>query len=198
MDKLYPYEDTSRYRRSTPAPRVHGDLADSLDLTISCLDEFKRRGGVTAKYPPDDDGLQMFIDVTRDYFTTLRECNTSGEDFKVVPDIESWCAFLGISRQTLMTYNRRGGAWSETIEYLKTCICSCKKSLADRGKIPPMVAIFDMINNHHYLNTSEFRISTQVEQSPMTITRTSEEIMAQYDRNLLEEYGLIESEDNNE
>ena len=69
--------------------------------------------------------------------------------------------FLGITRQTLNAYERRGGQWAECIQYAKNVIASLKKQLALNYKIPPMIFAFDFANNHSYVNTNEFRITAQ-------------------------------------
>jgi len=95
-----------------------------------------------------------------------------------VPDVESWCVYLGITRTTLMTYTRRPGEWADMIENFKNSICACKKQCAFAGKIPPLVTIFDLTNNHHYLNTSTFTASDNEVKSEKKLV-TLEELQRQ-------------------
>ena len=82
---------------------------------------------------------------------------------KLIPDIENWCVFLGITRQTLFNYERRGPEWYDCIQYYKNAISSVKKQLALNYKIPPMVYVFDATNNHGYVNSNEFKLTAQTE-----------------------------------
>ena len=76
----------------------------------------------------------------------------------MIPDVEGWYSFLGVTKQTVLNYERRSPIWEEAIEYIKQNILAAKKQLAFRFKIPPVVYLNDVSNNHGYLNTSEFRL----------------------------------------
>ena len=70
-----------------------------------------------------------------------------------------------------------------------TTIAAVKKQLSFNYKIPTVLAVFDLCNNHGYMNTSEFRISTQTtpEQEKTALLETK-----------LDESGLIWSEEQQE
>ena len=141
-------------RKGDYEPLATNDLTAILDLAISTAE--KRRGR-SATYPDTPQGLERFVDQSIEFFKYVNAINADESiQRKLIPDVESWTVFLGITRQTLLIYSRRGGEWLETIEGFKNTICACKKQLSFSGKLPPLVTIFDLTNNHHYLNTSTF------------------------------------------
>ena len=147
------------------------DLTALTKLAVSSL---KEHGGHIAKYPNTPQGLEQFIKKSTDFFEYCNEINASLEpQQRLIPDIESWCCFMGITRTTLMKYAKRNQQWSEAIEMIKTAIMSAKKQLAMRGKIPQMIAIFDWTNNFGYLNTSEFRLVADEPKDTTTTPRIS-------------------------
>ena len=93
----------------------------------------------------------------------------------MIPDIEAWAVFLGITRQTLWTYEKRGSEWRDVIEYYKGVIQATKKQLALNYKVPPAVFIFDSVNNHNYLNVSEYKM-TQLTPAAETENNIDEQI----------------------
>ena len=155
--------EIKRYKRSKGCePLKTGDMSEILDMAI---DTAIKRMGRPAEYPPTRSGLDAFANRTIDYFEHLNGINANPDiDRKLIPDIESWAMYLGITRQTIWSYEKRGGEWSGTIAYFKNTIAACKKQLALSGKIPPVIAIFDMTNNHNYVNTSNFQITNQIEE----------------------------------
>ncbi len=131
------------------------DLEAILDVSIEQIE--KRKLGRPPVYPDTDDGLIEFFEDTKKYFEYIRDSNEVNEE-KLIPDIEGWYSFLGITKQTVLNYERRNPLWQEAIEYVKQNILAAKKQLAFRFKIPPVVYLNDVSNNHGYLNTSEFRL----------------------------------------
>ena len=109
------------------------DLTALTKLAVSSL---KEHGGHIAKYPITPQGLEQFVQKSVSFFEYCNEINASLEpQQRLIPDIESWCCFMGITRTTLMKYAKRNQQWSEAIEMIKTAIMSAKKQLAMRGKI---------------------------------------------------------------
>jgi len=97
------------------------------------------------KYPD----LEDFKAVIVEYFNYIADSNDAGSN--LIPDVEGFCTFAGISRETLNDWQRtRPGEFAETIGDLKNAIAACKKQLALRGKIPPIVFATDFNNNHGY------------------------------------------------
>lgn len=135
------------------------DLQAITTLAVTSLSQYK---GVPAKYPNTPQGLADFVQKSQDFFTYCNEINADLEPEKrIIPDVEAWCVYMGIVRSTLHEYGKRSEAWKSAIDMVKTAIVSAKKQLALRGKIPQMIAVFDLTNNHGYLNTSEFRLTTE-------------------------------------
>lgn len=142
-------------------PLENGDMTAILNLIV---DRCERYGGRGSNYPATPDGFKSFLDVSREYFDYL---NTVNEDEnlkrKLIPDIESWALYLGISRMTIFEYEKRGGQWSEAIQFYRNAIGTAKKQLALNYKIPPMVYVFDATNNHDYVNSNEFKLTARTE-----------------------------------
>lgn len=151
-------------------PLQTGDMTASLTLI---LDSMKRYGGKPCKYPPTPEGLELFIQRSEEFFQYAAELNARPDiEKKLILDVESWTVYIGISRQTLFDYAKRGGTWLEVINYIKNIINESKKQLALNYKIPPVLYMFDAANNHDYANTTEFKVQnnlvvTQGEQSAL-------------------------------
>ena len=142
------------------------DLTALTQLAVSSL---KEHGGHIAKFESDQAGLEQFVQKSVSFFEYCNEINASLEpQQRLIPDIESWCCFLGITRQTLMKYTKRNQQWSDAIEMIKENIAMAKKQLGLRNRIPQMVLAFDLVNNHAYRNTTEFRITAEPKQETET------------------------------
>lgn len=107
------------------------------------------------KYPDTSEGLQTFKERTQAYFDFVEKANM-GNEKGICSDVESWAISLGCTRQTILNYRSRSGDWAEFIDYTKEIILAQKKAFAFSGRIPPLLAIFDLTNNHGYYSTSEF------------------------------------------
>lgn len=144
------------YRRFTPEPIGANNTLDAvLNMTIDSLKQ-----GRPPAYPNTEQGLEDFKQTTINYFQFVKETNANPDIEKMlVPDIEALCTFLGITRATLLTYEKqRDSSWQDFIKQTKNAIAACKKELAFHQQIPPVIAMFDLTNNHSYVNSSEFRI----------------------------------------
>ena len=140
------------------------DADDVATIVNMAIDSSVMRKGRPCNYPNNQQGLDMFVQGTIDYFRYINEVNANPEfERKLIPDIEIWAMYIGITRVTIFNYEQRGGDWTDTIKYYKNAIASVKKQLMMNYKIPPMIAVFDMANNHDYINTSEFKLVTKVE-----------------------------------
>ena len=153
------------YKRFTPKPI---DADNTLDAVLSMTIDSLKTGRPPA-YADTGDGLEEFKQTTIDYFQYVRDTNASPDiDKKLVPDIEALCTFLGITRRTLLTYEQqRGSSWQDFIKQTKNAIAACKKELAYHMQIPPVIAMFDLSNNHGYVNTSEFKIEAISDKTPV-------------------------------
>lgn len=139
-------------------PGQMADLSALLKVSVEQISKRCRAG--EPHYSNTPQGLQDLMQATQQYFQYIIDANGENEE-KLVPDIEGWCMFLGITRQTMLNYARRGELWAESIAYIKDAILAAKKQLAFRFKIPAVVYLNDVSNNHNYFNTSEFRLTTQ-------------------------------------
>lgn len=121
------------------------------------------KGGSMGTYPNTEEGFDMFKAATVAYLEEVRQYNSDeSHEQKMLLDIESWCITIGISRRTLCTYYaQRSQTWKDFIDLVKTGILATKKDFASRGKTPPILLIFDAVNNFSYRNTSDIRIETE-------------------------------------
>lgn len=142
-------------------PLEKDDLTAILTLAI---DTSIKNMGRPHHYPPNKAGLEDFIQTTIDYFEYVNVLNSNDSlERKLIPDIENWCVYLGITRKTLYNYEQRGSEWGDCIQYYKNVIGSVKKQLALNYKIPPMIYVFDATNNHGYVNSNEFKLTATVD-----------------------------------
>ena len=142
-------------------PLENDDTTAILDMALEVAD---KRMGRPAEYANSKQGLDTFVNTTIDYFEHVNAINSNPElKQKLIPDIESWSCYLGISRMTLWKYAKRGNEWENVIDYYKGVILSVKKQLAYNYKIPPAVFVFDSVNNHDYLNVTEYKMTTTVQ-----------------------------------
>lgn len=158
----------------------HGEMADLGALLEVSIEQIgKRETGRPPTYADNEEGLREFLEATRQYFEYIRDANAVNEE-KLIPDIEGWSIFIGITRQTVSTYAKRSDTWRETIDYIKDSILASKKQMAFRFKIPPVVYLNDVSNNHGYLNTSEFKITAEAGKIGQVPTMSREEIAARH------------------
>ena len=129
-----------------------GDMVALTDNVISNIKEYRDRslGGRPRKY----ENVEDFFTVVDDYFQYIREANK--KDIRLIPDLEGLCAFMAISRETLNAWETtRDQRYSDAIKMVKNQIAFCKKQLALKGKIPPLVFATDFNNNHGYTQKQE-------------------------------------------
>ena len=150
----------SRYKRFDD-PEITGD--DTNDILAMCIESLDGR---KAKYPDNEKGLEDFKNMSLDFFRYCQRVNNDEQNNRrIIPDVEAWVTYLGITRQAVHKYySGRGDEWREAIDKIKTAILSIKKQLMLTGKIPSIVGIFDLSNNHGYVNTTEFKLKPPVEE----------------------------------
>ena len=188
------------------ARRMDGDeLTAVITLGLQGIAKATRKGGALAAYPKTPEGLQAFVRDSYSYLQYVQEVNSGaasagGEGgLKLIPDVESWAAYMGVTREAIGKYEAtRGSEWREAIQQIKGVITACKKQLALQGKIPPVLAIFDLTNNSGYVNSSEFRLQapTQAEQKRITSEEWETCIDASPDPPRLTDAAAEESSDN--
>ena len=119
------------------------------------LDRFKP-GRITYRKYED---LEEFKQVVVDYFQYIQDNNSQGS--KLIPDITGFCLFAGIHRTTLNDWiTRRPGEFAETVLMLKNAIAACKSQLAYQNKIPAVVFIASMNNDHSWTNNAKVEVTT--------------------------------------
>lgn len=144
------------------------EIKATLDASIRA---FKQ--GIVA-YEDSQEGLKRFRKDSENYLTYVQATNESAATNGAggaIPDVEAWAAHLGITRMTINRYERRGGDWETTIANMKGIITACKKQLALAGKMPPVLAIFDLTNNSGYINSNEFKLVSETPSEPKQITQ---------------------------
>lgn len=175
------------YKRQGYAP----DLSESDNIsavTNILLETIK--AGRPAAFPDTEQGLEDFKQSTVNYLEYVQNANESGLEKKVMVDIESWACFLGITRATIASYERtRGKNWQEFIAVTKNGIAAAKKEAAFHGQLQPMIAVFDLANNHNYKNTNEFKLEVEPKE-PERPTLSVDELP----RLIAEKYGVSEEE----
>lgn len=136
------------------------DIQPINSMICACVKNTKGRPAI---YPNNDNGLDSFVQNSINYFEYVENANSQIEEPKrqLILDIDSWCVYLGISRNTLKEYQQRSESWNKTISYFRDVIGSSKKQLAMHGLIPTVMAIFDLSNNHNYYNVSEYKLTTE-------------------------------------
>ncbi len=162
-------------------PMSGDDVSDILQLAMDTA----QKQGVT-RYENSERGLEAFRQRSLDYFQYIKEQNETADSegsARVIPSIESWAVFMGMSRMAILTYEKqRGDAWRDVIAYFKNCIQACRAQLADRGKIPVIAHIFSAVNSlSGYANTSEIKVTAIPEKEEKRLTsETPEEIATRY------------------
>ena len=150
-----------KYKRKGECLKLEqNDLQGICQFAIQSL---QRHGGRNAKYADTEAERQRFMNDCIGYFECLYDSNTGKEqDQMLIPSVEGLCLFLGISRTTLFHYCNRSHEWKETVNMARNAIATARTELASHFKLPPLLHLFDMVNNHpQYYNTSQFVIRSE-------------------------------------
>lgn len=161
MSKIKKFDEGGN--RLQTFPKGEYELMTAEDPTNALIEiGIRSLSGRPPQYANTEEGLQTFQNRTIEYFRHLKTVNENREtEQRLLADVESWCAYLQITRQTLNTYRRtRGEAWTTFIDRTKDIILAIKKDQAMRFKAPPMVFVFDAVNNHNYVNTNQVQLVT--------------------------------------
>lgn len=169
MSKLVKYK-----RKGECLQLEQNDLQGICQFAIESL---QRHNGRNAKYANTEPERQRFMDDCIEYFRCLYEANKDKEqDQMLIPSVESMCLYLGISRTTLFNYCNRSPEWQETVNMARNAIATARTELASHFKLPPLLHLFDMCNNHpNYHNTSEFKLTAEPPQDTADTPRLSTE-----------------------
>ena len=167
-----------QYKTHKSAKCLPMETDDTTAILDMIIDKSTERMGRPCQYDKGKKGLEEFIQNTLSYFEYVNAVNSNPDmERKLIPDIESWAVYLGITRNTILNYESRGNEWYEVIQFYKNCIASTKKQLALNFKIPPMIMAFDFTNNHGYCNTNEFKLTTKVETNDTDTNRLERELV---------------------
>lgn len=129
------------------------DTAQTVALCDMMLDGFRTAATEAEKgkggRPRKLETVEEFRAVAENYINYIKERALQG--VRLIPDVEGFCSFAGISRDTLNDWERtRPGEYSDTIKIFKNTVAAYKKQLAFNGEIPPIVFATDFNNNHGY------------------------------------------------
>ena len=167
---------TVKYKRKGECLQLEQN--DLQGICQFAIDSLQRHGGRNAKYANTEQDRQRFLNDVVEYFKCLYDASTGKEqDQMLIPSVESMCLYLGISRTTLFNYTNRSTEWAETVNMARNAIATARTELATHFKIPPLLHLFDMVNNHpSYYNTSQFVISAEPPQETITPQITTTEL----------------------
>lgn len=185
------------YKRKGYAP----DLSDSdnISAVTEILLETVKAGRPPA-YPETEQGLEEFKQNTVAYINHVQTINSGDDDSKkVIVDIESWACYLGTTRATIATYERtRSEDWKQFIAVVKNGIAAVKKEAAFHGQMQPMIAVFDLANNHSYKNTNEFKLEVDTKDSDRKVLPADAKIdlLAWKNKDNVEQTETKDTEDN--
>lgn len=89
--------------------------------------------------------LQGAVDA---YFEIMFEAAEKGSE--LIPDTEHLYLFLGVTKNTIYKWKRENPEWADIFEDALNRVLVIKKQLAMHNKIPQLVYMSDIQNNHGY------------------------------------------------
>lgn len=136
---------------------------------------------------------QQLFDKARDYFRNIQETNEGG--ISVIPDIEDFCLFVQISRDTFQAYRSSEDPDMRNVaQNIANAIAACKKQSALQGTLNPTIFAIDMNNNHGYVQSkSEITVNQNV-----TMQQLESNIVDIANRLPVEDEDELEIEENDE
>ena len=152
-----------QYPRKADVPINNDDLTAMLDMGLNVI----RSGRAGAKYENSEAGLESFKQQTEAYFEWIMQTNADAQDrgqaIGVIPTVEGWATFLGLTRKTIIRYSsERSEAWFDYITFIKNQIVHIKTVLAEKGQINSLVYFFDCANNgDSYVQANAVRIEVE-------------------------------------
>ena len=128
-----------------------------LKNSIDNLKAFDTHIGRPPRYEDSETGLEQFKQDTVKYFESVRAVNNmlDADSKPLIITVEGWLTSMQLTRQSLSRYRARGGAWAEYIDYTREIILTNKLQRYMTGAVPPVSAVFDLVNNHQYHNTND-------------------------------------------
>lgn len=145
-------------------PRATRALVNTLDLALQNADK-------RCVYPDTEAGRKQFESDALEYLRTVASLNAQllekGTESKpILPSIEGMAAYLHMSRTTIFMYSKRDDEWRELIDRLKTIMYSARSQAASDGSMPPMIFVFDSVNNFQYNDVKEFHLTEGEPEKP--------------------------------
>lgn len=153
-------------------PALCGQIPDNVQLISDSLQSLKNFTSNQKRYADTPEGFENFKQMTIGYFTHLQEVNSNPAMMKnrLLADLEGWAVWGGLTRGTILSYEKRGGPWFDFIQLVKNAIFSIRKQDANSLRAPVVGLIFDATNNYGYANASEFRIAENASAEKKTIS----------------------------
>lgn len=111
--------------------------------------------GVVYLGPRNYEDANTLSDCFIDYIDYIKEAAGRGVD--LIPDVEGFCTFAGISRKRFLELGKKTELYELTQQIL-TAIAAAKKQRALSGGINPVILAMDLNNNHGYTNTNNTKI----------------------------------------
>lgn len=184
---LEDFRQTDYVRKAGEGFEYEAACADDLESLLTLAVQSARGNGI-CKYPHTAEGLALFKEKSIRFLEYVRDQNRIADDEgkrRLVPSIEAWACYCGISRQTILEYQKqRSQDWKDFVVWMKNAIQGCKSQLAICGKVPPAIFIFDSVNNSGYANTDTIRIQPIAEHESLPMVESPESIASRY-RSLL-------------
>lgn len=105
-----------------------------------------------AEPPPNYETVEQLVEAISDYANWIKTQNNLN-NAHLIPDVEGMCSFIRVPRATVLSWERRDTrGFGYTISLARDWIATCKKQMALKGEIPPLIFATDMNNNHDYVN----------------------------------------------
>lgn len=118
------------------------------------IERYRKRG---VGQPPKYETIEEFMQSVQEYIEYIMDANK--DDVRLIPDVEGLAAFMLISRDTLLDWEKtRSPQYSFAIKTVKNQFAYYKKQLALTGKTPSIVFATDFNNNHGYTQKQEIEV----------------------------------------
>lgn len=111
--------------------------------------------GVVYLGPRNYEDANTLSDCFIDYIDYIKEAAGRGVD--LIPDVEGFCTFAGISRKRFLELGKKTELYELTQQIL-TAIAAAKKQRALSGGINPVILAMDLNNNHGYVGSNAVKI----------------------------------------
>ena len=100
------------------------------------------------------------------YFEVMYAAAMNGSE--VIPDVEHLALYLGTSRKSMLKLREKSPEIADVIDTALNRIATIKKQLAMHNKIPSLVYLSDIQNNHGYVNSNKVDVAVDVRRETPT------------------------------